>query len=47
MLKKIFFNFNKIKKGLFGYDSYSNAEYESIDSLTGLWRPKQNVNLLF
>lgn len=34
-----FFNF----KPLFGYDSFANAEYERIDVVNGLWRPKQNI----
>jgi hypothetical protein len=34
-----FYNF----KTIYGYDSYANAEYERIDSVNGLWRPKQNI----
>ena len=28
---------------LIGYDSYATSEYEKIENVKGLWRPKQNI----
>ena len=28
---------------LIGYDSYATSEYEKIENIKGLWRPKQNI----
>ena len=34
-----FYNFDP----LYGYDSYANCEYEKIENIKGLWRPKQTI----